>query len=455
MVKGKSGMSQARVLLMVAGVTASLVLAACTGGSPESGSPTTVSSSPEVQSASPGEVAGASHPRSRCREKDDLTANVRLYNEMQALPIRDFALKDTGDADTYAVWLKQTGAKAFEADDNGEGEYECASVPFAVKNGPDKTYYFYDGRVWGDHPGWWGHQEACDWCDNPKGYVKFTCSGPYSNGWQPCVDSALAGDVVARWDATDVDDGSTKLKSHPPCDTGNPVIGCYLLIPEGKKDGLPHSDTYDFGFESHAWTAPMQVTLSTRFSPMTGTFPLTNDPSDTKSVSQDVYIAWRVTNPTIGGGLGQWVQKVSPSGQIVTTRSSPVIGAYAQANKSGTTTMGLRLLPAYFTNRQGDPLNCVATGTKATCTYVPSSETPKSIAGFFVDQAEIPVNASLTLDNVSGTNGPPKVTETTIACKPRVTSVNQKNLTVNCYADTEPGKSAYTYGATWQVSITN
>jgi hypothetical protein len=445
-------MSQTRVALIVAGVAASLVLAACTGGSEESASSTASTSPAEVQSASPGEVVSATHPRSRCEENDDLTANVRLYNEMQALPIKDFALQDTGDADAYAVWLKQSGGKAFEADDNGEGNFGCASVPYAVKNGPDKTYYFYDGRVWSDHPGWWGHQEECDWCDNPKGYVDFSCSGPYRNGWQPCVDSALVGDVVARWDTTDVEAGSRKLKSHPPCDTRNAVIGCYLLIPEGKVDGLPYSDDFDFGFESYAWTAPMQVTLSTRFTASKGSYPLTNAAGDTKSVSQDVYLAWRVTNPKIGGG--EWAQKASPQGQIVTTKASPIIGGYAQANQSGTTTIALRLVPAYFTNQQGDPLNCIA-GATVTCTYVPSGETPKSVADFYTERPVITVNASLTLENVSRTSGPPRVKESPIVCRPNFPTVNKKNLIANCNADAEPGRSAYTYGATWQVSITN
>ena len=446
--KGRAMITSARAVLTVAGVAASLVLAGCTGSSSESSSSTVSTSSPAVQSASPGQVAGANHPRTGCEEADDLTASVRLYNEMQVLPIRDFALPDNLGPDASAVWLKQTGSKAFEADDNGEGNYGCAGVPYAVKNGADKTLYLYDGKTWDSHPGWWGHQQSCEWCDAPKGYVDFTCSGPYKAGWQPCVDTALVGDVVARWDATGTAKNDTELTSHPACDTRNAVIGCYLLLPEKS------SQSFDFGFETYAWTAPMLVTLSTRFSPEQASYPRTNSADDTKAVKQDIYMAWKVTNPKIG--RGEWVQTKSPQGQVVTPKRSPVIGGYAQADQSSTTTIGLRLVPAFFTNQRGEPLNCKRDKDQVvTCTYVKTNETPNGIDNFYVEQPFITVNAALSLTGVSRTSGPPKVEAATITCRSNFTTVNKKNLNVNCNADSEPGRSAYTYGATWQTSITN
>ena len=429
-------------LVVTAIVAGSLMLAGCTGTASESTTPTETASA-SVESASPGELAYAKHGRSGCEDADDLTANIRLYNNMQRIPLQDFALVDGDDA--KAVWLKQTMSKAFEADGNGEGNFDCASIPWAVKNGPDQTYYYSDGRVWGDHPGWWGHQQECEWCDAPKGYVNFTCSNYLNNGFPACPDAALTGDVTTRWDATDTSSNDTQLNSHPPCTTGNPVIGCYLLIPEKYKK----SDDYDFGFESYAWTAPMQTSVSTRWSSREASFPESRDEST--AVKQPIYVAWEVKNASMGSG--RWVNNVSPNGQVVTVKRSLVLGGYAKA-ASETTTMSFRLYPKYFTNADGDALNCKIATSKTTCVYVETGQTPEGIAKFFKEDPYITVNASLTLSDVSNTSGPPKVAATPISCKSIFTTADSKNLTVKCDPEAEAGKSTYTYGASWLVGIT-
>lgn len=439
-----------RSWLIVASVVAGvLVLGGCSGSGSESADTTSpgattsseAASPAPVESASPGEVAYAKHPRSKCKDADDLTANVRLYNYMQRIPLKDFALVSGDEAS--ALWLKQTGSKAFETDGNGEGDWGCAEVPYAVKNGADQTYYYSDARVWGDHPGWWGHQQECEWCDAPKGYVNFTCARHTDTGFPGCPDPALTGDVTARWDATDTSDGDEKLNSHPPCDTSSGVIGCYLLIPDKT------SNDYDFAFESYAWTAPMQTTVSTRFTSRDGSFP--ERPDGTTPVSQKLYVAWEVANASIGSG--RWVDNRSPNGQVATVKRSLVIGGYAKA-ASGTTTMSFRLVPKYFTNARGDALNCTKGTTKTTCTYVKSGDTPDGISEFFAEDPFISVSASLTLENVANTYGPPKVTASPISCKSNFATADSKNLVVKCDPEAEAGKSAYTYGATWLASIT-
>ena len=432
---------------LVAGfVAAALLLGGCTGAATDSSSQAPAeSASDSAESASPGEVAkieGAKHRRSRCEDADDLTANIRLYNNMQRIPLKDFALVD--DDNAKALWLKQTMSKAFETDVK-EGEDYCAAIPWAVKNGPDQTYYYSDGRIWGDHPGWWGHQQECEWCDAPKGFVTFTCSDFVNNGFPACADAALTGDVVTRWDATDTESNDTKLNSHPPCTTGNPVIGCYLLIAEKDRK----SDEFDFGFESYAWTAPMQTTVSTRWSSKDARAPKSRD--DATMVTQPIYVAWEVKNASMGSG--RWVNNVSPNGQVATVKRSLVLGGYAKA-ASETTTMSFRLYPKYFTHADGDPLNCKMATANLVCEYVEAGKTPDGIAKFFREDPFITVNASLTLSDVGNTSGPPKVVATPIACNPTFATADSKNLTVKCNPEAEAGKSSYQYGAAWLVGIT-
>ena len=436
-------------LVVIGFVVGALMLGGCTGAATESSTPaesaaaqSTPAQSPGVESASPGEVAGAKHPRSRCEDQDDLTANIRLYNNMQRIPLVNFALVN-GD-DSRAIWLKQTMSKSFDTDVK-EGEDDCASIPWAVKNGPAQTYYYSDGREWGDHPGWWGHQQECEWCDAPKGYANFTCSNYDGKNFTACPDAALTGDVTARWDATDTENNDTKLKSHPPCTTGSPVIGCYLLIPEPDQK----SSDFDFGFNSYAWTAPMQTTVSTRFSARDATYPETRDSQTSRS--QPLYVAWEVRNASIA--QGRWVGNTSPDGQVATVKRSLVIGGYAKA-ASETTTMSFRLYPKYFTNSRGEALNCTQATTRTTCTYVQESETPDSIEDFFSEDPFITVNASLTLRDVETTKGPPKVEAAPITCRSSFTTADSRNLTVKCDPESDAGRSSYSYGATWLVGIT-
>ncbi len=424
------------LFLVVVAATGSLILGGCTGSTSTTGSAS--GSEATVESASPGAVAGAKHPRTRCQDNDDVTASVKLTNNMQVLPIRDFSLVE--DADAATVWLKQTGAKEFDSSGSGEGKFNCLSVPYAVKGGAQPTYYYYDGGVWGDHTGWWGHQEYVDWAYNPRGYVDFSCSGPWKDGWQPCADPALGGDVVARWDTRDTSSNDTVLNSRPECETRNSVIGCYLLLPDKT------SEDYDFGFETVTWTAPMQVSLST-------TFSLANLNAEIGQSRDNarVFIAWKVAYASIGSG--RWAQNTSPTGMVLKVKRPLVIGGYAQAGTATTTTISLRLVPAYFTDREGAPINCTKGAARTKCTYVPDGDTPSDIWGFLSEDPMVNVNAALTLADISRTSGPPKVSAVDIACKPNPTTIAGEGIEAKCESEAAAGKSAYVYGAAWLARI--
>lgn len=429
--------ARSALVLAAAVATGSLILGGCTSGSSSTDADSASSSEVPVESASPGVVAGAKHPRTRCQDNDDVTASVKLTNDMQVLPIRDFSLIE--DADAATVWLKQTGAKEFDSYNAPEGSFNCLAVPYAVKGGAQPTYYYYDGGVWGDHTGWWGQQEYQDWRLNPRGYVDFSCSGPWANGWQPCADPALVGDVVARWDTRETAKNDTVLKSRPQCETRNSVVGCYLLLAETT------SEDYDFGFETVAWTAPMQVTLS-------NTFAFKDSPViESATGPQKLFIAWKVAGASIGSG--RWAQNTSPQGMVLKVKRPLVVGGYAQVGSATTTTMSLRLVPAYFTDREGTALNCKKGSTTITCTYVKAGSNPDGILSFFSEDPFVTLNASLSLADISRTSGPPKVTAADIACKTNFATIAGEGIEVKCESEAAAGKSAYVYGAEWLARI--
>lgn len=428
-----------------------LVVAGCTAGtatdSASTSSTVTQAESPSptatVESASPGAVAGAQHPKSNCDSRDDVTANARIYNNLTLAPVRDF--RDEPSDAAKQVWMRQD-AKQWDNNDT-EGEWGCARPPMAVKNGTDQTYYYYDGSVWSGHPGWWGHQEDFDWADDPSGYVWWRCSGGPVGGWgNACPDAALKdGRVKAPWDTRDNDDNT--VKSRPSCESTNSVIGCYT-------DSYHNSGyDWDFVFDTYAWTAPMRLSISTTMNAGEGLYAPTGEK---KAVSRPLYIAWKIANAELSDGA-KWVNEASPREQIVRigTGNSLVVGAYARARNGGTSAT-LRLVPSYFTDKDGKALECKAGLAATECTYVAEGKSPGSISGLLDRDLQVTITVSLALQDVSGNAGPPSVKDKSpaIACKSNFTVLNTKNLKLNCENASGEAFSSFTYGASWIASLT-
>ena len=404
-----------------------------------------------MESADAGVVAGVSHPKSNCRARDDVTANARIYNEIDMVPIKDF--RPVEGSQDEVVWVKQTGDKRWDNNDR-EGEWECAAPPMAVSN--RETYYYYDGNVWSGHPGWWGHQEDYEWAADPSGYVWWTCTGAPVNGWgNPCPDSALSSATVkAPWDARDSDGNS--LTRQVSCEVGgnSRVVGCYTSSYHNS------GHDWDFVFDTYAWTAPMRLDLSTSWTVLDQAF-VPVSPGESKEKLTDIYLAWKVNEATLTQGA-EWVNRMSPQGQIVKAGASNglSVGAYAIADNTKST-MALKLSPAYFTTKDGAALSCSRDASKLKCSYVKDGDTPPSVGDFFEKAFSINVTASLELQDVKRDGGPPKIKidkdgktkADPISCKKSAQTLGNANVVLTCEKAGGEAGSAFAYGASWLAAI--
>lgn len=474
-------------MVVVAGL-----LAACTG---TSSAPESSTSASAVESAESGAVASYRSPKSNCYAEwnPDDTANVRLYNRLQTPGVKNFTLATSEDDNAI---LMENYEKKWENGGDGaaEGQYQCASVPYLVRNdGETQSFYTYDGSLWTGHPGWWGHTKQYSWNDSPKGWVRFKCNGKVKSGQDNidvrtgCPDSALgSGYVEVPWNTQS--EGNT-LTAKPACTTTNPLIGCYTTSGHtGSLDG-------DFYFDTTAWTAPMRVKLTTDF-----------------QVADGVYLTWDVTEARVSSA--EWSDKKSPSGQVVKRGSTLYVGAYATAS-NGAHTVNLTLRPKATIDAEGNTVGCRKNGQILACRSLDRTETVAAIAikdgqatytteqnhdfvvgdkvtitgstdrandgTFTIERASaktftvknskavaqttpggtvkflgdatpklgvdvsLSVAATLTLDG-----NPPKSTPT-IECSTNAKTVLSKNLTLACAKAGSP----FTYGGEWFVDIKN
>lgn len=458
-----------RVSLAIGVAASALVLASCTSGN----SSQTGSSVPApVDSASSGEVAGTAHPKSKCRSRDDVTANVRILNQLELVPVDEkFRAVSVDPATQNVVWLQQTGDKKWDNNDN-EGEWECASPPMAVSN--LGTYYLYSGDVWSDHPGWWGHQEDFDWADDPSGYVWWKCTtvpnredgGVEPGNWTtPCGDAALkSAEIKAPWDTRGNEDNN--VNTRPDCEVRKSrVVGCWTET--------RHNSGYDddYVFDTYAWTAPMRLDARTSWRMPTEIKVYAKDDTTLKPKLERLYLAWRVDEALLTQGAA-WARLATPVGQVVAPGEGNTlrVGAYALAEnvKSG---LELTLKPIYFTSADGVPYACRkgATATENYCWPDPSlagSTSMSSESRALLDKTvSLSIAASITLENVRRNAGPPSIKKEVrngvsvelnpISCSSTSASLANANLQIDCAASGGSAGSALAYGSSWNATISN
>ncbi|MFM1964683.1 MAG: hypothetical protein RL134_408 [Actinomycetota bacterium] len=468
---------------VVVAVAGALALAACTSGTSTSGTSSSdaapASSPAPVESAGEGEVAGEQHPKSKCRSRDDVTANARIYNNLDVVWLRnDFrARTDVDPSNTDVVWLMQTGEKAWNFDDE-EGEWECARPPMGVSN--LQTYYYWDGKVWSDHPGWWGHQEDRDWARDPNGYVWWKCTnvdrsqdGSVSTFTKDrgCIDSALASaEIKAPWDTRDND--TKDVKTYPSCEVRNSsVVGCWT-------DTYNSGYKWDFVYDTYAWTAPMRVDIKTTWTGVVGKDatvkvykqdPAKNPGGDFKN--EKLFLAWRIVDASLTQGA-QWAQRKSPVGQVVGPGDGNVItvGAYALA-RNAKTTLQLKLEPINITSSTGEVYACRKGATSAENACWPdasltfTTRMPAASREFLDKNVTLRIAASLELDGVRGNGGRPsikkvnengkQVEQALISCQSDASSLAQSQLSIECASTGGSAGSSYAFGASWLATITN
>jgi len=451
---------------VAAAVAGALVLAACTSGASTSGTSSSdaapASSPAPVESAEEGDVAwGEPHPKSKCEDADDVTANARIYNNLDVIWLDDKfrARTEIDPTNSDVVWLRQTGEKSWDNNDE-EGEHDCAKPPMGVSN--LQTYYYWDGKVWGDHPGWWGHQEDFHGADDPSGYVWWKCTavdrnddGSVTTGnWnRPCIDSALASaEIKAPWDTRGNEEKD--VRNRPSCEVRNStVVGCWT-------DSSSSGYEWDFVYDTYAWTAPMRLDLSTSWMLLEQAFvPVSAD--DTKGKLTDIYLAWKVSEASLTQGA-EWVNRTSPQGQILKPGASNglTVGAYAIADNRKST-MALRLNPAYFTTKEGTALSCARDASKLVCSRVKDGDTPPSVADFFEKAFTINVAASVELQDVRRNGGTPKIKvdkdgktkADPISCKKSAESLGKATVVLTCEKTGGEAGSAFAYGASWLAAI--
>ena len=463
---------KSRSLPAVAAGASLLMLAACT-----SGTASTESSSPApVASASSGEVAGTAHPKSKCRSRDDDTANVKIVNELAVVPVDGkFRAVNVDPTTTNVVWLQQTGDKFWNSDDR-EGQWECAPPPMAVSN--LGTYYYYSGDVWADHPGWWGHQEDVDWSEDPSGYVWWRCTtvpnrpdgGVSPGNWTTdCGDAALkSAEIKAPWDTRGNKDNN--VNTRPDCEVRKSrVVGCWT--------NSYHNSGYDddYVFDTFAWTAPMRLDVSSSWrmpneiKVYASKAAVTDDSKSFKS--EKPHLAWRVDEALLTQGAA-WARLATPVGQVVApgVGNTLRIGAYALADNAKTG-LELTLSPIYFSSAEGVPYSCVKgeTATQNACWPDPSlagatTMSPESRA--LLDKSvSLRIAASITLENVRRNAGPPSIKREVrngvsvelnpISCSSTSTSLANANLQIDCAASGGSAGSAVAYGSSWSATISN
>lgn len=351
----------ARIIRGLGLVVAVGLLAACTGGS-SSTEASSASASP-VETAASGAVADYRSPKSGCTAtfNPDDTANVRLYNRVKTPGVKNFQLANSQDDNAI---LLENYDKYYENGAIGErenGEYNCAEVPYLVRNNDQQTYYYWEGNVWDGHPGWWGHTKNVSWNESPKGWVKFKCNGKVSTegGKESikvrtgCADPALAtGYVEAPWDTAS---NGNSLTNKPACTTTNQLIGCWTASGHtGSLDG-------DFYFDTTAWSSPMRIQLTT----------------DVQVDSEGSYVVWEITNAEVADAA--WSAEGSPQGQEVKRGSSLYVGAYAVA-RNGSHTVNLTLKPKALVDGEGNRLACRKDGQVRACRAVDRNESVESIS---------------------------------------------------------------------------
>jgi hypothetical protein len=329
-------------------------LAACATQA-EPPAPVTTASSSDA-----GDLAGYRSSRSNCYAKfnPDDTANVRLYNSIQTAGVKDFALATTA---TDTTILMANYEKRWENGAAGEGQYECASVPYLVENNGAQSYYYWQGDLWTGHPGWWGHTKNVSWEDSPLGWVRFKCDGKRvvtDEGEKitprvGCPDPNLAtGYVEAPWNT---DSKGNTLQSPPSCTTTNTVIGCWTRSYYG---GPPDGD---FVFDTTAWTSPMRIALTTDFI----------------ADAAGNYVVWEIADASLASAV--WADQKSPRGQSVRRGGSLYVGGYAVAS-NGKHSINLTLKPKGLVDPSGASVVCRKVGQVSFCRPFERAESIEAIA---------------------------------------------------------------------------
>lgn len=409
-----------------AAVAVALLLASCVSGSGESSTAdepaSTSSTSPSVESASPGAVAGDYvDNKSRCTSywNFDTTANVQLKNAIERVGVT----KDWELGANEALYLKQKGKNWPSSPANlaPEGAYNCKAVPWTISNDNSKVYDYWGGE-WtgpGDDDFYWGHtQHTSGAADEPNGWVSWACTADRVENKGSCPEKALESTIKVVWDAEN--DNWTKLERDPACEFGTSSgVGCWETGSAGSQyEG-------QFLFNATAWTAPLRVRLS-------------GGSRDDKSN----HIVWEIKEAR--GSSVIWPYGSSPSGSLIFPNKPLYVGAYAEP-RNGRHAISLVMLPKYVANDKGEPLKC---GTDGKCSVVDSWE--EASAPVLARSIVWTVSVGITLSNVSGKTKP-VVTEETLAKEACTVNPKASKLTYKC--DTEINKDAFDYGVEWSASI--
>lgn len=359
------------------GATLGAVVLAATLGACATGSAPSTPTAPSTAATSsdPGTVVGYTSSRSNCYASlnPDDTANVRLYNSIQTAGVRNFA-QATSATDTTI--LMENFEKNWENGAAAEGKYKCAAVPYLVENNT-QNYYWWEGRRWTDHPGWWGHTKNVSWEGSPRGWVRFKCNGKVDKDGnvQPrtgCPESSFGdGYVEVPWNT---ESSGRNLEAKPSCTVTNPVFGCWTNSYFG---GPPEGD---FVFDTTVWTAPMRIGLTTDFI----------------ADSAGNFVVWEVADATAPGAV--WVDGKSPRSQVIRRGSSLYVGGYAVAT-NGKHSINLTLKPKGLTDPNGDPIVCRNVGQVQNCR---SFERPTSIQSIDVQRGVATVTTTESHEFLAG-----------------------------------------------------